>query len=310
MEVIFVPACCTSKLQPLDVSGNCYFKEQVKSRFTLWYGDEVAGHIQVEGSSSNSRLHLKSPSNDSHSHQNDEAFGSRENSQNEFHNERIGTIYKRQFSKDSEEFCTIDLKIIKYLAILKDLISKHFKENLNNLMLIFRSSGIQDDSEMESTETSGPSSSKLHVQLSSGSISSLSSVSPTSLPYSDSAHYEANNESYKLSTVSSTRSSWHHEISQSAEKIRHVDSSVNGKHKWNYRELVKPSFTLHEEDSKTNMTIKRSRSAKASLQELNCDITEENNKVKLPSDKVFVLAYYMCQMVFLKLQILHVGLYL
>ena len=34
MEVIFVPACCTSELQPLDVSGNGYFTEQVKSRFT------------------------------------------------------------------------------------------------------------------------------------------------------------------------------------------------------------------------------------------------------------------------------------
>ncbi|KAG1678235.1 Ras guanyl-releasing protein 3 [Nymphon striatum] len=39
--------------QFLDVSGNGYFKEQVKSRFISWYADEVAGHIQAEGSSSN-----------------------------------------------------------------------------------------------------------------------------------------------------------------------------------------------------------------------------------------------------------------
>lgn len=40
--VAFVPACCTSELQPLDISGNAPFKKALKDKFTEWYAKQVS----------------------------------------------------------------------------------------------------------------------------------------------------------------------------------------------------------------------------------------------------------------------------
>ena len=37
----FVPACCTDKLQPLDLSVNHEYKEVLKSKFHDWYAQQV-----------------------------------------------------------------------------------------------------------------------------------------------------------------------------------------------------------------------------------------------------------------------------
>ena len=44
--VIFVPACCTSELQPLDLSVNAIFKRKQKEQFTEWYADEIGKQIE------------------------------------------------------------------------------------------------------------------------------------------------------------------------------------------------------------------------------------------------------------------------
>jgi len=41
IKVRFVPASCTSELQPLDVSGNDEFKKHVKMSFVQRYADNV-----------------------------------------------------------------------------------------------------------------------------------------------------------------------------------------------------------------------------------------------------------------------------
>lgn len=41
MKCIFVPAGCTGQLQPLDVSVNSVFKDNLKKLFTSWYADQV-----------------------------------------------------------------------------------------------------------------------------------------------------------------------------------------------------------------------------------------------------------------------------
>jgi hypothetical protein len=45
-EVQYVPANCTSELQPLDLSVNKVFKDHLKNSFTNWYGDCVAEAIK------------------------------------------------------------------------------------------------------------------------------------------------------------------------------------------------------------------------------------------------------------------------
>lgn len=37
----FVPANCTGELQPLDLSGNGTFKDELRAQFTAWYADQV-----------------------------------------------------------------------------------------------------------------------------------------------------------------------------------------------------------------------------------------------------------------------------
>jgi hypothetical protein len=44
--VIFVPACCTSELQPLDLTVNALFKRKQKELFTEWYADEIGKQIE------------------------------------------------------------------------------------------------------------------------------------------------------------------------------------------------------------------------------------------------------------------------
>ena len=41
VRVLIVPANCTHKLQPLDISINKPFKEAMKKQFQLWYASEV-----------------------------------------------------------------------------------------------------------------------------------------------------------------------------------------------------------------------------------------------------------------------------
>ena len=41
----FVPASCTSELQPLDLSGNKQFKDGLKNRFSSWYADRVTSQL-------------------------------------------------------------------------------------------------------------------------------------------------------------------------------------------------------------------------------------------------------------------------
>ena len=47
IKVVFVPASCTSELQPLDVSGNGPFKQVLKYRFTAWYADQVTDGLRA-----------------------------------------------------------------------------------------------------------------------------------------------------------------------------------------------------------------------------------------------------------------------
>ena len=38
---VFVPACCTGELQPLDLSVNSKFKEIMRNHFIKWYSEKV-----------------------------------------------------------------------------------------------------------------------------------------------------------------------------------------------------------------------------------------------------------------------------
>ena len=45
---ILVPACCTDRLQPLDVSVNKSVKDCLKNEFRLWYSEQVMECSEVE----------------------------------------------------------------------------------------------------------------------------------------------------------------------------------------------------------------------------------------------------------------------
>lgn len=47
---VFIPAGCTGVLQPLDISVNGPFKQQMKQSFTVWYSQQV--HEQLYGGKS------------------------------------------------------------------------------------------------------------------------------------------------------------------------------------------------------------------------------------------------------------------
>lgn len=46
IRTIFVPACCTGELQPLDLSGNKEFKEAIKDCFIEFYADKVSAAMR------------------------------------------------------------------------------------------------------------------------------------------------------------------------------------------------------------------------------------------------------------------------
>lgn len=41
LELVYIPANCTSELQPLDVLVNSFFKAEIKGQFTSWYAEQV-----------------------------------------------------------------------------------------------------------------------------------------------------------------------------------------------------------------------------------------------------------------------------
>ena len=45
IEVVFIPANCTSELQPLDLSVNKPLKYHLKTKFTQWYADQVSAQL-------------------------------------------------------------------------------------------------------------------------------------------------------------------------------------------------------------------------------------------------------------------------
>ena len=46
IDCITIPANCTSKLQPMDLTVNKPFKDAMKHQFTGWYSDQVNGQLQ------------------------------------------------------------------------------------------------------------------------------------------------------------------------------------------------------------------------------------------------------------------------
>lgn len=46
--LLFVPAACTDKLQPLDLSVNREYKEQLKSQFHDWYSAQVMQQLNQQ----------------------------------------------------------------------------------------------------------------------------------------------------------------------------------------------------------------------------------------------------------------------
>jgi len=70
VEFIYVPACCTSELQPLDADGgpNYQLKSLLKNEFSMWYTTELLKQIQIESTanapstSTTSNLVTDSPS--------------------------------------------------------------------------------------------------------------------------------------------------------------------------------------------------------------------------------------------------------
>ena len=46
IKAIFIPAGCTGFLQPLDVSVNHHFKQQVKQNMSEWYVEQVKKHLE------------------------------------------------------------------------------------------------------------------------------------------------------------------------------------------------------------------------------------------------------------------------
>ena len=45
-KVKFVPACCTSELQPLDLAGNKKFYDARRNQFSAWYADQVLNQLE------------------------------------------------------------------------------------------------------------------------------------------------------------------------------------------------------------------------------------------------------------------------
>ena len=56
IKVKFVPARCTSELQPLDLAGNKEFKDALRNQFSSWYADQVLD--QLESPSDSNPYHV------------------------------------------------------------------------------------------------------------------------------------------------------------------------------------------------------------------------------------------------------------
>ena len=62
IKCVFVPACCTDRLQPLDLSVNKDYKDELKGCFQQWYSNEVTNQISavedIEGEVDFSKIHV------------------------------------------------------------------------------------------------------------------------------------------------------------------------------------------------------------------------------------------------------------
>ena len=47
IHVVFIPASCTDRLQPLDLNVNGQFKKEMKKCFEDWYANEVAKQLKT-----------------------------------------------------------------------------------------------------------------------------------------------------------------------------------------------------------------------------------------------------------------------
>ena len=59
IQVKFVPARCTSELQPLDLAGNKEFKDALKDQFSTWYADQVLDQLDNPGESNPYHVDLR-----------------------------------------------------------------------------------------------------------------------------------------------------------------------------------------------------------------------------------------------------------
>lgn len=56
---VYVPACCTDRLQPLDLVPNGIFKQAMKSCFEDWYAEECASQLKAGASPNNVMIDLR-----------------------------------------------------------------------------------------------------------------------------------------------------------------------------------------------------------------------------------------------------------
>ena len=48
IDTLLIPASCTNRLQPLDVSVNKSAKEFLRKKFQLWYSEQVCSQLEEE----------------------------------------------------------------------------------------------------------------------------------------------------------------------------------------------------------------------------------------------------------------------
>uniref|UniRef100_A0A914V153 Uncharacterized protein n=1 Tax=Plectus sambesii TaxID=2011161 RepID=A0A914V153_9BILA len=60
IEFVYVPASCTSELQPLDADGgpNFMFKKLLKHQFSMWYSEQLLEKLQLNGDTQNVSIPL------------------------------------------------------------------------------------------------------------------------------------------------------------------------------------------------------------------------------------------------------------
>jgi hypothetical protein len=57
-EIVWIPACCTDEMQPLDIAVNGTLKAHLKDCFTVWAQGEVARQLSLGVPLSNFKLPL------------------------------------------------------------------------------------------------------------------------------------------------------------------------------------------------------------------------------------------------------------